>query len=309
MSKVWTRDERLGQQTVTNAGHLITIVEYNGADDIVVEFEDGTRKRGVYGQFKRGQFKYPVDLAKERLGEEKYNIHHEKMKIVEYIDSQHITVQFEDGTEVKTQYANFTRGVTGNPNSRTILDVGHMDMDIYCRYTKIYYTWYNMLYRCHSDNWKKRCPTYEPTTCCEEWLYFSNFYEWAHHQSNYALWEKEDRSGLDKDIKIKHNTIYAPDRCYLVPARINSLFIKADKIRNGLPIGVYKRNGRYHVSCGVGDKSTQLAIVDNPIERFNIYKKYKENIIKQEAQKYYSEGRITKECYEAMNNYIVEIDD
>lgn len=309
MGVIETRNERLGQQTVTNSGYLITIVEYNNYKDIVVEFEDGTRKKGVYGQFKKGQFRYPVDLAKERLGEEKYNIHNEKMKIIEYIDSQHITVQFEDGTEVKTQYANFTRGITGNPNSRTILGVGHMDMDIYCRYTKIYYTWYNMLYRCYSNNWKERCPTYEPTTCCEEWLYFSNFYEWAHHQSNYTLWEKEDRSGLDKDIKIKHNTMYAPDRCYLVPARINSLFIKADKTRNGLPIGVYEQKGRYRVSCGIGDKSIYLGVVDDPIEGFNIYKSYKEGIIKQEAQKYYSERRITKECYEAMNNYIVEIND
>lgn len=309
MGVIETRNERLGQQTVTNSGYLITIVEYNNYKDIVVEFEDGTRKKGVYGQFKKGQFRYPVDLAKERLGEEKYNIHNEKMKIIEYIDSQHITVQFEDGTEVKTQYANFTRGITGNPNSRTILGVGHMDMDIYCRYTKIYYTWYNMLYRCYSNNWKERCPTYEPTTCCEEWLYFSNFYEWAHHQSNYTLWEKEDRSGLDKDIKIKHNTMYAPDRCYLVPARINSLFIKADKTRNGLPIGVYEQKGKYRVSCGIGDKSIYLGVVDDPIEGFNIYKSYKEGIIKQEAQKYYSERRITKECYEAMNNYIVEIND
>ena len=309
MGVIETRNERLGQQTVTNSGYLITIVEYNNYKDIVVEFEDGTRKKGVYGQFKKGQFRYPVDLAKERLGEEKYNIHNEKMKIIEYIDSQHITVQFEDGTEVKTQYANFTRGITGNPNSRTILGVGHMDMDIYCRYTKIYYTWYNMLYRCYSNNWKERCPTYEPTTCCEEWLYFSNFYEWAHHQSNYTLWEKEDRSGLDKDIKIKHNTMYTPDRCYLVPARINSLFIKADKTRNGLPIGVYEQKGRYRVSCGIGDKSIYLGVVDDPIEGFNIYKSYKEGIIKQEAQKYYSERRITKECYEAMNNYIVEIND
>lgn len=305
MKHVNMKEKRLGQQTITNEGRLITIVEYNSSGDITIEFEDGVRKKGIYGQFKKGSFKYPVD----RLGEEKYNIHNEKMKIVEYIDSQHITVQFEDGTKVKTQYANFIRGVTGNPNSRTILGVGHMDMDIYCRYTKIYYTWYNMLYRGYSNNWKERCPTYEPTTCCEEWLYFSNFYEWAHHQNNYTLWEKEDRSGLDKDIKIKHNTIYAPDRCYLVPARINSLFIKADKIRNGLPIGVYKQNGRYRVSCGIGDKSVYLGVVDDPVEGFNIYKNYKENIIKQEAQKYYSEGRITKECYEAMNNYIVEIDD
>ena len=66
MGNVWTRDERLGQQTVTKEGHLITIVEYNQVNDIVVEFEDGTRKNATYGQFQRNNIIYP---RPSRIGE------------------------------------------------------------------------------------------------------------------------------------------------------------------------------------------------------------------------------------------------
>ena len=44
-------------------------------------------------------------------------------------------------------------------------------------------------------------------------------------------------------------------------------------------------------------------------EAFNIYKEYKENIIKQVAQEEYSLGNITKKCYDAMMSYEVEITD
>ena len=38
-------------------------------------------------------------------------------------------------------------------------------------------------------------------------------------------------------------------------------------------------------------------------------KEYKEYIIKQVAQEEYAKGNITKQCYEAMMNYEVEIAD
>lgn len=61
MKHVNMKEKRLGQQTITNEGRLITIVEYNSSGDITIEFEDGVRKKGIYGQFKKGSFKYPVD--------------------------------------------------------------------------------------------------------------------------------------------------------------------------------------------------------------------------------------------------------
>ena len=46
-----------------------------------------------------------------------------------------------------------------------------------------------------------------------------------------------------------------------------------------------------------------------PERAFQAYKSYKEDVIKQVAEVEYRVGNITKECYEAMMNYEVEIDD
>lgn len=40
-----------------------------------------------------------------------------------------------------------------------------------------------------------------------------------------------------------------------------------------------------------------------------VYKKYKENLIKQIAKLEYSNGNIVKKCYNAMMQYTVSIDD
>jgi hypothetical protein len=46
-----------------------------------------------------------------------------------------------------------------------------------------------------------------------------------------------------------------------------------------------------------------------PEKAFYAYKQYKEKLIKQVAQIEFDNGNITKECYEAMMNYEVEITD
>lgn len=300
----------LGERTITKQGYLIEIIEYNNCHDITIQFEDGVKVRGCYSQFKKKCFQHPFyKTHQERIGEENINIHGEKMHIVEYNNSTDIIVEFEDGTQVKTQYGNFKRGITGNPNSRTILGVGHMDLDLHCRNEKTYYTWYNMLYRCYSQNCKQRVPTYEKVRCCEEWLYYSNFYRWALNQENYYNWYDNSRSGLDKDILIKHNELYAPDRCFLVPTRINTLFIKADKVRGDLPIGVRYENNIYRACCSVNNKIQYIGTANSPEQAFLLYKDFKEKHIKEKAKEYYLKGEISRGCYEAMLNYEVDIDD
>ena len=79
---------------------------------------------------------------------------------------------------------------------------------------------------------------------CDEWLNFQTFAKW--HDENY--YEVNERLHLDKDILIPGNTLYAPDRCLLIPQRINELF--TCKVNgNGLPVGIYKTSaGRYNSS-------------------------------------------------------------
>ena len=83
-----------------------------------------------------------------------------------------------------------------------------------------------------------------------------------------------------------------------------------------MPIGVSKRDDRFGYQASIlYDKNGNKAKRTNynyptPEDAFYLgYKPYKEDFIKQIAQEEYSKGNITKRCYEAMMNYIVEITD
>jgi hypothetical protein len=78
-----------------------------------------------------------------------------------------------------------------------------------------------------------------------------------------------------------------------------------------LPIGVTKRNNRFFAQCSnfSGEGHEGLGYHIDSIDAFMTYKNRKEEIIKQVAQEEYEKGNITKNCYEAMMRYEVEIDD
>lgn len=149
-------------------------------------------------------------------------------------------------------------------------------------------------------------------TCCEEWLLFENFYEWLHEQDNFDKWFNNKMWALDKDILVKKNKIYSPDRCCLVPQRLNSLFVKGDAVRGSLPIGVEKVHDKFRSSQVhniITGKTKRSCSFDTIEEAFEAYKTYKEDVIRQVAEAEYSKDNITKACYEAMMNYKIEIDD
>ena len=69
-------DDRLGMQKVMANGQKATIVEYRRADDIDVQFEDGTRRNHVsFFQFQYAKIKHPSELpdaqAHARVGEKR----------------------------------------------------------------------------------------------------------------------------------------------------------------------------------------------------------------------------------------------
>lgn len=89
------------------------------------------------------------------------------------------------------------------------------------------------------------------------------------------------------------------------------MFVRQDSSRGDLPIGVRKRKYGYQALCSnpYTHKTKAIGRRKTIEETFNIYKMHKENLIKQVAQEEYSKGNITKQCYEAMMNYEVEITD
>lgn len=253
-----------------------------------------------------------------RVGEEKLNNQGCLMKIITYNKSSDIVVEFQDEYKYKvnTIYANFKSGSVKNPYCPSVYSVGTTGVKypthINCKNTKEYHAWTEMLRRCFDESHRNRQPTYKKVTCCEEWLNYENFYEWLHSQPNFNKWFNGNRWAIDKDILNKRNKTYSPDSCCLVPQNINCLFLKRESERGKYPIGVrYRENYGFIASCHnpFTDRNEEIGFYSTPEKAFSAYKIYKEDIIKRVANIEYKAGNITKECYKAMINYEVEIDD
>lgn len=253
----------------------------------------------------------------KKIGETKLNNQGCVMKIVEYINSQNIIVEFQDRRKfrVNTIYQNFKSGSIKNPYYPSVYGVGitgnKYPRSIQCKITREYDTWIHMLQRSYDEKCKNRQPSYKEVTCCDEWLLYDNFYEWLHNQENFDKWYNGKRWALDKDIINKGNKIYSPENCCLIPQNVNCLFLKREVGRGEYPIGVTKNNSWFEAKCNnpFTNKSEELGRYNTKEKAFDAYKKYKENIIKQVAKLEYDNNNITRKCYEAMMAYQVEIND
>lgn len=233
--------------------------------------------------------------------------------IIEYNGYKDIVIMFkETGEQINTSYSVFNLGTIKSHFSPTVYGVGIVGLEktknghdvFYNSYTR----WHGMMQRCYSQKYKEKYPVYKDVTCCEEWKYYKNFKEW--YDNNYYEIEGQ-RMALDKDILHKGNKIYSPDNCIFVPQRINSLFVRCDKRRGNLPVGVnyLKREGKYRAQCSYEDKGNiTLGLFDTPEDAFYLgYKPFKEKYIKEVAEDY--KDRIPENLYNAMYNWVVEIDD
>jgi hypothetical protein len=253
-----------------------------------------------------------------RLNETGYNNQGCLMKIVDCNSGTDIIVEFQDEhkARVHTNYNNFQRGIVKNPYYPSVYGVGIIGIkypvSINSIRTKEYCVWHSLIKRCYDPKTREKQPTYQNVSICEEWLLFENFCDWLRSQPNFDKWLNGGRWALDKDILIKRNKVYSPDTCCLVPQNVNCLFLKREAQRGKYPIGVRYREDGFMAVCRNPflDKAEEIGLYSTPENAFyQGYKPYKEDIIKRVAQIEYDNENITKQCYEAMMNYIVEIDD
>ena len=167
-----------------------------------------------------------------------------------------------------------------------------------------------MIQRCYDLKYQKKEPTYKNCTVEDYLLNFQHMGEWI-NENYYEV--PGEKMHLDKDILCKGNKTYSRDTCIFVPQRINKLFTKRDNDRGDCPIGVSDLpSGNYQAYCNDGyGKSIYLGSYSSKQETFQVYKQYKEKLIKEVIDSY--EGVIPEPFYsrlrEAMYNYEVEIDD
>jgi hypothetical protein len=239
------------------------------------------------------------------------------MKIIEYNSATDIIVEFQDDNKarVHTRWDHFQEGSVKNPYFKDIYGIACPGNKVKPTDTKReYQAWVDMLRRCYDEKYLIDKPTYADCNVCDEWTNYENFYNWIIHQENYDKWKSDTTFHVDKDILFKHNKVYSPQTCCLVPNNVNTLFVKSDGIRGLYPIGVsehYKGSGTYMARCNnpLTHKNVLIGIYSSPSDAFIAYKKYKESLIKTVAKEEYGKQNIIQSCYNAMINYEVEITD
>ena len=246
-----------------------------------------------------------------RIGEIRTNKQGCKMKILNYLKYENITIEFQDKNKYivfNATYNNFKKGTIKNPYFPSVFNLGYIGLttvvDKFGNVKMSYKCWHSMLERCFSN----KIIQYLDVIVCDEWLCFENFETWF--KENYYECGDE-KMCLDKDILVKGNKEYSPDKCIFVPKRINSLFTNRKNYRGKYPLGVYKNNKKYDVRLCDGNGNR---IYKNgkytPEEAFCIYKTEREKIIQKVAEEYkgkYSNFPIN--LYNAMYSWEVEISD
>ena len=253
----------------------------------------------------------------DRTGEERINSFGSKMVIKEYRKWNDIDVYFPeyDWTFNHVRYDTFKKGNIKCVYERRTYGVGYLGEGKYNsrengKLTKCYNIWIHMLERCYDPKLQEKEPTYKGCTVEDYLLNFQNFAHWYENNYYEVLGE---RMHLDKDILCKGNKVYSRDTCIFVPQRINNLFTKRDNDRGNDPIGMtLTPSGNYQVKCNNGyGEDIYLGVYSTKEEAFQVYKQYKEKIIKDVIDSY--EGIIPEPHYsrlrEAMYNYEVKMYD
>ena len=142
----------------------------------------------------------------EKVGEEIITKEGYTARIIKYIKSRDITIEFQDKYKaiVHTTYDRFKTGDISNPYHPSVFGHGFRGQ----KYNtsngigkRAYKIWQALMQRCFDDKFKKYNPTYKDCVVCEQWLNFENFYEWLINQPNFYMWKNNPYTfDIDKDI-------------------------------------------------------------------------------------------------------------
>lgn len=229
-------------------------------------------------------------------------------KVLKYNSTNDVDIEFlSTGTKLKAALGNIKKGCVKDPYYPNIYGVGYIGEGQYTsRVDGVqlipYKRWKEILNRCYnSSNSEYNSYGGNEVKVCDEWLNFQNFAKW---------WEEtcpNDTFTIDKDILVKGNKLYCPERCCFVPIEINSLFTTRKSQRGEYPLGVRLKDGKFIAQINYMGKKLHLGTFDSPKDAFNAYKKSKEKCIKEYADRY--KGQISEDVYNALYNYKIEITD
>lgn len=174
-----------------------------------------------------------------------------------------------------------------------------------CKNNEPYYkAWVSITLRSTNQKFKDAHPAYSDCTICDEWRTLSNFKRWFEDPRN----GYQDGYQIDKDILVKGNKEYGPNTCCFVPRLINSAIVIHPTGKCPV-VGVKPNANKFEVCLSRYGKRVYIGLFDTKEEAFYAYKNAKEKYIKELAEKYFQEGKITKRVYDALIKYEVKITD
>ena len=163
---------------------------------------------------------------------------------------------------------------------------------------KSYSRWMGIINRCYRNVEYDKNTRYADCVLCDEWTYFSNFNSWFEDPEN----GYQEGYEIDKDILVKGNKVYSPETCCFVPPEINkAVMTKFNKAKES--VGVWCRNGKFEAYVHSHGKTHFLGTYTMREDAFTAYKNVKKQYIKELAEKYFQEGKITKKVYDALMKY------
>ncbi len=109
---------RLGTVHTLRDGSIVKVVGYKGCNNVIIEFEDGTRRKTYWQLLIRGTV--PLHTLNSGLGLEVIGTVYKAncgmlAEVVEYKDLLHVTVKFEDGTIADVSIYNLKSGEFAHP--------------------------------------------------------------------------------------------------------------------------------------------------------------------------------------------------
>ena len=264
--------DRLGEASLSNEGCVMKIVEYDNANDIIVEFQDEHKYRlhTYYQAFKNGQCKNP--FFPSVYGHGYYGVDKE--------DNVPKIGELKDGKWCSTWEYN-----------------KWMNMLKRCFDNK-----YKEKHPTYKDT-----ACCERWLC---FSYFLEDLEILKQEYNWNVDEKLqlDKDILHKGNKIYslENCVLVPSWINLLFIKNNVI-----RGHYPIGVSYHKRDRKYEAQCRINGKLKSLGYYNTIEEAFNVYKIAKEQEIKRIAEECVSKGYITQESklYNAMINYQVEIDD
>ena len=231
------------------------------------------------------------------------------LEVIEDNGWNKMVVQFDDGFVTTTARQMIDKGTIKSPNYPVVAGVGFLGEGIHRpraadgKVTLEYNTWAGMLHRCYDEARQIKERTYINKTVNLLWHNFQNFAEWCQVQVGFGTkgWE------LDKDLLVKGNLEYGPERCVFIPKDLN-IILKSNP-RGRYPVGVTKVDSerKFRSVICVDGRSEIIGRFETVEEAFNCYKETKEQSIKERALKY--KDSLDIRVFNSLMNWEISIDD